>query len=112
MGCYFLGFELRPIGFVANKGYAWIPLFAVHRDFTALVEGSICSEGKTLIDKLFSQVFEGNTKRNVIIYMVSRTMPVWRCFLSQISELAKSHPALMTLKSVDVSPASWMAVAW
>ncbi|WJX19067.1 hypothetical protein P8452_08800 [Trifolium repens] len=33
-------------------------------------------------------------------------------FTEKITELAKSHPALMTLKSVDVSPASWMAVAW
>lgn len=30
----------------------------------------------------------------------------------QMTELARSHPALMTLKSVDISPASWMAVAW
>ncbi|XP_057425239.1 uncharacterized protein LOC130718639 [Lotus japonicus] len=33
-------------------------------------------------------------------------------FLHKISELAQSYPALMTLKSVDISPASWMAVAW
>ncbi|KAK7269011.1 hypothetical protein RIF29_21726 [Crotalaria pallida] len=30
----------------------------------------------------------------------------------KIAELAKIHPALMTLKSVNLSPASWMAVAW
>ncbi|KAI9092490.1 hypothetical protein K1719_027618 [Acacia pycnantha] len=30
----------------------------------------------------------------------------------KIAELARSHPALMHLKSVDLSPASWMAVAW
>ncbi|XP_061369449.1 uncharacterized protein LOC133312297 [Gastrolobium bilobum] len=33
-------------------------------------------------------------------------------FTVKINELARSHPALMTLKSVDLSPASWMAVAW
>ncbi|XP_045814412.1 uncharacterized protein LOC123907970 [Trifolium pratense] len=33
-------------------------------------------------------------------------------FAEKITELAKSHPALITLKCVDVSPASWMAVAW
>ncbi|XP_027189141.1 uncharacterized protein [Cicer arietinum] len=33
-------------------------------------------------------------------------------FAEKITELAKSHPALMTLKSVDISPASWMSVAW
>ncbi|XP_054781704.1 uncharacterized protein LOC129288911 [Prosopis cineraria] len=32
--------------------------------------------------------------------------------VEKIAELARSHPALMTLKSVDLSPASWMAVAW
>ncbi|XP_072083930.1 uncharacterized protein [Arachis hypogaea] len=30
----------------------------------------------------------------------------------KIIELARSYPALMTLKSVDLSPASWMAVSW
>ncbi|MCI28550.1 plant/F9H3-4 protein, partial [Trifolium medium] len=29
-----------------------------------------------------------------------------------IPELAESYPELMTLKSVDLSPASWMAVSW
>ncbi|XP_057446504.1 uncharacterized protein LOC130738527 [Lotus japonicus] len=32
--------------------------------------------------------------------------------MEKISELARSHPAIMTLKSVDLSPASWMAVYW
>lgn len=36
----------------------------------------------------------------------------WYNSLSQITELAQHHPALTTLKSVDLSPASWMAVAW
>ncbi|XWS60759.1 hypothetical protein CRYUN_Cryun07bG0064200 [Craigia yunnanensis] len=30
----------------------------------------------------------------------------------KITEVAQSHPGLMTLKSLDLSPASWMAVAW
>jgi hypothetical protein len=30
----------------------------------------------------------------------------------QISGLAERYPGLMSLKSVDLSPASWMAVAW
>ncbi|KAJ1403980.1 hypothetical protein SESBI_26900 [Sesbania bispinosa] len=33
-------------------------------------------------------------------------------FYEKITELAESHPAIMTLKSVDISPASWMAVSW
>ncbi|KAF7820277.1 uncharacterized protein G2W53_025732 [Senna tora] len=32
--------------------------------------------------------------------------------VEKIMELARRYPALMTLKSVDLSPASWMAVAW
>ncbi|OIV90694.1 hypothetical protein TanjilG_15080 [Lupinus angustifolius] len=41
------------------------------------------------------------------------TQPFLRVPLAEkIAELAKCHPALMTLKSVDLSPASWMAVAW
>lgn len=30
----------------------------------------------------------------------------------QISGLAQRYPGLMSLRSVDLSPASWMAVAW
>lgn len=41
-------------------------------------------------------------------------MHTWNCnnSLSQITELVQHHPAITTLKSVDLSPASWMAVAW
>ncbi|RDX92183.1 hypothetical protein CR513_25722, partial [Mucuna pruriens] len=44
----------------------------------------------------------------------NETSPPWQRvpFAEKIAELARSHPALMTLKSVDISPASWMAVAW
>ncbi|KAF3438429.1 hypothetical protein FNV43_RR21191 [Rhamnella rubrinervis] len=39
--------------------------------------------------------------------------PYWRVpLMDKITELAQHYPALMTLKSVDLSPASWMAVAW
>jgi len=30
----------------------------------------------------------------------------------QITGLAERYPGLMSLRSVDLSPASWMAVAW
>ncbi|XP_058081769.1 uncharacterized protein LOC131229743 [Magnolia sinica] len=33
-------------------------------------------------------------------------------FMDKINGLARRFPGLMTLKSVDLSPASWMAVAW
>ncbi|XP_010542885.1 PREDICTED: uncharacterized protein LOC104815957 [Tarenaya hassleriana] len=32
--------------------------------------------------------------------------------MDKINELAERFPGLMTLRSVDLSPASWMAVAW
>ncbi|KAH9781159.1 hypothetical protein KPL71_008354 [Citrus sinensis] len=39
--------------------------------------------------------------------------PYWRVPLTdKITELARNHPGITTLKSVDLSPASWMAVAW
>lgn len=39
--------------------------------------------------------------------------PYWRVPLAdKITELARNHLGLTTLKSVDLSPASWMAVAW
>ncbi|OAY57715.1 uncharacterized protein LOC110609332 [Manihot esculenta] len=39
--------------------------------------------------------------------------PCWRIpLIEKITELARNHPGLMTLKNVDLSPASWMAVAW
>ncbi|XP_061951146.1 uncharacterized protein LOC133674157 isoform X2 [Populus nigra] len=39
--------------------------------------------------------------------------PYWRVpLLEKITELARNNPGLMTLKNVDLSPASWMAVAW
>ncbi|KEH42873.1 hypothetical protein MtrunA17_Chr1g0188731 [Medicago truncatula] len=55
--------------------------------------------------------------RNMLGYLYlqyTETLSPWLRvpFTEKITELAKSHPALMTLKSVDISPASWMAVAW
>lgn len=39
--------------------------------------------------------------------------PYWRIpIFDKISELAEEHPGLMTLKSTDLSPASWMAISW
>lgn len=39
--------------------------------------------------------------------------PNWRIPLSnKMTELTKDHQALTTLRSMDISPASWMAVAW
>ncbi|KAG7019872.1 hypothetical protein SDJN02_18837, partial [Cucurbita argyrosperma subsp. argyrosperma] len=39
--------------------------------------------------------------------------PYWRVpFMDKIRELTQNYPALTTLRSVDLSPASWMAVSW
>ncbi|KAL1194095.1 hypothetical protein V5N11_014130 [Cardamine amara subsp. amara] len=44
---------------------------------------------------------------------IDRDPPYKRVPLTdKINELAEKYPGLMTLRSVDLSPASWMAVAW
>ncbi|GMH12073.1 hypothetical protein Nepgr_013914 [Nepenthes gracilis] len=44
---------------------------------------------------------------------IERSTPYGRAPLKdKISTLAQRYPALMSLKSVDLSPASWMSVAW
>ncbi|XP_008799212.1 uncharacterized protein LOC103713936 [Phoenix dactylifera] len=44
---------------------------------------------------------------------IERSAPYGRVPLKvKISELAQEFPGLLTLRSVDLSPASWMAVAW
>lgn len=42
-----------------------------------------------------------------------RSTPYGRVpLMDKISELSRRYPGLMSLRSVDLSPASWMAVAW
>ncbi|CAA7043106.1 unnamed protein product [Microthlaspi erraticum] len=44
---------------------------------------------------------------------VERDPPFKRVpLIAKINQLAEKYPALMTLRSVDMSPASWMAVSW
>nr|KYP43064.1 hypothetical protein KK1_035507 [Cajanus cajan] len=55
------------------------------------------------------------TKDDDYLYLqYNETSPPYKRvpFAEKISELSRSHPALMTLRSVDISPSSWMAVAW
>ncbi|KAF4373530.1 hypothetical protein CsatB_016058 [Cannabis sativa] len=50
---------------------------------------------------------------HVYLQYIETCSPYWRPpLMNKMMELAQHHPALMTLKSVDLSPASWMAVAW
>ncbi|KAI3948621.1 hypothetical protein MKW98_027687 [Papaver atlanticum] len=39
--------------------------------------------------------------------------PYWRVpLMEKVTEMSRTYPGLKTLRSVDLSPASWMAVAW
>ncbi|XP_062118073.1 uncharacterized protein LOC133831697 isoform X2 [Humulus lupulus] len=50
---------------------------------------------------------------HIYLQYIETCSPYWRPpLMDKMMELAQHHPALMTLKSVDLSPASWMAVAW
>ncbi|CAK8532374.1 unnamed protein product [Lathyrus sativus] len=50
---------------------------------------------------------------NLYLSYIEMSSPYHRVPLAlKIPELAKTYPELMTLKSVDLSPASWMAVSW
>ncbi|KHN14742.1 hypothetical protein glysoja_020915, partial [Glycine soja] len=79
-----------------NSSKAW--------DDASLDSGSdqvvLCSTTKDMLGALYLQYSEN--------YPPYQRVP----FSEKITELAKSHPALMTLKSVDISPTSWMAVSW
>ncbi|KAL1562430.1 hypothetical protein AAHA92_05009 [Salvia divinorum] len=50
---------------------------------------------------------------NLYLQYFERSSPYGRVpFTDKISSLAERHPGLLSLRSVDLSPASWMAVAW
>ncbi|KAL8506602.1 hypothetical protein ACS0TY_017488 [Phlomoides rotata] len=50
---------------------------------------------------------------NLYLQYFERSSPYGRVPLTEkISSLAQRYPGLMSLRSVDLSPASWMAVAW
>ncbi|PON41251.1 hypothetical protein PanWU01x14_290900 [Parasponia andersonii] len=50
---------------------------------------------------------------HLYLQYIETSSPYWRPpLMDKMTELSQHHPALMTLKSVDLSPASWMAVAW
>ncbi|KAL3848876.1 hypothetical protein ACJIZ3_010758 [Penstemon smallii] len=50
---------------------------------------------------------------NLYFQYFERSSPYGRVpLMDKISSLAQRYPGLMSLRSVDLSPASWMAVAW
>ncbi|KAG8662958.1 hypothetical protein MANES_01G159500v8 [Manihot esculenta] len=65
---------------------------------------SIDHEGSLLTKDRFGYLY---------LHYCEISSPCWRVpLMEKITELAKNHPGLMTLKNVDLSPASFMAVAW
>ncbi|KAJ4713724.1 Protein of unknown function (DUF789) [Melia azedarach] len=78
-----------------NSSRAWD---AVSEDSSLEQEGSWPTTNK--LGNLYFQYFEMSS-------------PYWRVPLSdKVTELARNHPGLMSLRSVDLLPASWMSVAW
>ncbi|OIW08386.1 hypothetical protein TanjilG_03062 [Lupinus angustifolius] len=54
-----------------------------------------------------------NRLGHIYFQYFERSTPYGRVpLMDKITELAEKYPGLMSLKSVDLSPASWMAVAW
>ncbi|RVW69541.1 hypothetical protein CK203_062820 [Vitis vinifera] len=71
----------------------------------------------TISDDLSSDPEGSLSMKNHLGYLYLQhnemSSPCWRIpLMDKIVELSKNYPALMTLNSVDLSPASWMAVAW
>ncbi|KAL2325238.1 hypothetical protein Fmac_024296 [Flemingia macrophylla] len=67
------------------------------------------------LDSSSDQAGSWPTKDDDYLYLqYNETSPPYKRvpFMEKITELTRSHPALMTLRSVDISPSCWMAVAW
>ncbi|KAL1812831.1 hypothetical protein ACET3Z_022896 [Daucus carota] len=56
---------------------------------------------------------QNNRLGNLYLQHFERSTPYGRVpLMDKITELAERYPGLMSLRSVDLSPASWLAVAW
>ncbi|KAE9589699.1 hypothetical protein Lalb_Chr21g0311721 [Lupinus albus] len=67
----------------------------------------------TYFDSSSDQVLKGDILDYLNFQYIETAQPYLRVPLAdKIAELAKGHPELMTLKNIDLSPESWMAVAW
>ncbi|OIT29590.1 PREDICTED: uncharacterized protein LOC109211154 [Nicotiana attenuata] len=71
-----------------------------------------CSSEEGLFDQ--DSNFQMNDRLGYLYYQYfERSSPYGRVpLVDKISSLAERHPGLMSLRSVDLSPASWMSVAW
>ncbi|OIW07219.1 hypothetical protein TanjilG_02539 [Lupinus angustifolius] len=64
-------------------------------------------------DSSSDQVLKGDIFGYLNYQYIETAQPYLRVPLAdKIAELAEGHPELMTSKNIDLSPASWMAVAW
>lgn len=66
-------------------------------------------------DSAFDQ--DGSSSSNRLGYLYFQYMeycPPWGRIplMDKVNELSRNYPGLMSFKSVDLSPASWMSVAW
>ncbi|RAL45334.1 hypothetical protein DM860_014744 [Cuscuta australis] len=73
-------------------------------------DGSSSEEGNPEHDSLL----QANSRLGYLYFQYfERSTPYGRVpLMDMISGLAQRYPGLMSLRSVDLSPASWMAVAW
>ncbi|XP_009770898.1 uncharacterized protein LOC107759236 [Nicotiana tabacum] len=71
-----------------------------------------CSSDEGLFDQ--DSNLQMNGRLGYLYYQYfERSSPYGRVpLVDKISSLAERHPGLMSLRSVDLSPASWMSVAW
>ncbi|XP_055802115.1 uncharacterized protein LOC129871241 [Solanum dulcamara] len=74
------------------------------------------SDGCSSEEGLFEQDnhLQMNNRLGYLYYQYfERSSPYGRVpLVDKINSLAERHPGLMSLRSVDLSPASWMSVAW
>ncbi|CAN4119099.1 unnamed protein product [Withania somnifera] len=72
------------------------------------------SNNSTSADSCFELEASRDSRLGYLYFQYSETCsPFWRIpFSDKITEFAQNYPGLATLKSTDLSAASWMAVAW
>nr|GMD66178.1 Pyridoxine/pyridoxamine 5'-phosphate oxidase [Ipomoea batatas] len=73
-------------------------------------DGTSIERNKDCCDKPSS---EAEQHGHLYFQICDTLSPYWRIpFIEKIAELAEVHPGLMTFKTTDLSPASWISVAW
>nr|GMD67990.1 uncharacterized protein LOC109175150 [Ipomoea batatas] len=75
------------------------------------IESDVSSKGST--DCSHNPSVEAEPHAHLYIKFCDTCSPYWRIpFAEKIAELAEVYPGLLTLKNIDLSPASWISVAW